>query len=100
MLDGEIVEIGPTEAVLRLPRHPYTKRLIAAVPSGEPGRRIPRGTPDVSEPTSPIRPIGWARPSVPFVEIETGHFVRMPQALAVEGPSTSHVRMTAFTSPL
>ena len=33
MLGGEIVEAGPTEQVLQEPEHPYTKRLLAAVPS-------------------------------------------------------------------
>jgi peptide/nickel transport system ATP-binding protein len=33
MRDGTIVETGPTEAILRDPRHQYTKALIAAVPS-------------------------------------------------------------------
>jgi peptide/nickel transport system ATP-binding protein len=30
---GELVEEGPVAAVLRSPRHPYTRRLLAAVPS-------------------------------------------------------------------
>jgi oligopeptide/dipeptide ABC transporter ATP-binding protein len=30
---GRIVEIGPTEDILKSPRHPFTKALIAAVPS-------------------------------------------------------------------
>jgi peptide/nickel transport system ATP-binding protein len=33
MQDGEIVEIGATEQIYTDPQHPYTKRLIAAVPN-------------------------------------------------------------------
>ncbi|WP_417269432.1 ABC transporter ATP-binding protein [Celeribacter sp.] len=33
MYQGEIVEIGETQQVLRSPRHPYTKKLLSAVPS-------------------------------------------------------------------
>ena len=36
MTDGEIVEEGATEAIFTEPRHPYTRRLLAAEPRGEP----------------------------------------------------------------
>jgi len=37
---GEIVEMGPVEAVLSRPRHPYTQSLMSAVPEVDhPGRR-------------------------------------------------------------
>lgn len=33
MMQGDIVEIGPSEAVLGAASHPYTRRLVAAIPS-------------------------------------------------------------------
>jgi peptide/nickel transport system ATP-binding protein len=58
MYSGRIVEIGPAEAVLRRPRHPYTTRLLMAVPDLE-GRRQAQGIPGHAP--SPLhRPPGCA----------------------------------------
>ncbi|MCS7246245.1 MAG: ATP-binding cassette domain-containing protein [Thermomicrobium sp.] len=49
MYQGEIVERGPVEAVLRSPRHPYTQRLLADVP------RLGDGRPTARPADGPIR---------------------------------------------
>ena len=46
MYQGEIVEIGPTERVLRFPQHDYTRKLLSAVPVPHPGGRQPRLVPE------------------------------------------------------
>jgi peptide/nickel transport system ATP-binding protein len=51
MYAGRIIEEGPTAAVLRGPRHPYTRGLLESLPSrAEPGRdltQIPGSTPSL-----------------------------------------------------
>jgi peptide/nickel transport system ATP-binding protein len=42
LLDGGLVELGPTDDVLTRPRHPYTQRLLAAVPSPDPHEQVIR----------------------------------------------------------
>ena len=41
MYRGRIVEQGPVDAIFANPAHPYTKGLIAAIPTTEPGRLAP-----------------------------------------------------------
>ncbi|MBZ4275700.1 hypothetical protein LAN30_24160, partial [Mycobacterium tuberculosis] len=42
MYRGRIVEIGPRRAVFENPQHPYTRKLMAAVPVAAPGHRHPQ----------------------------------------------------------
>jgi len=41
MTEGEIVEAGPAAQIFARPRHPYTRRLLAAEPKGRPPRADP-----------------------------------------------------------
>ena len=52
---GKIVEIGETEALFRLPAHPYTSVLLQAIPLPDPSVKPPENIP-VGEPPSPIAP--------------------------------------------
>ena len=85
---GKIVEIGPSEAVLLEPLHPYTKALVAAIPEPDPTLKRKRMTLRGEIPSAVMIPKGcrfW--PRCPFakdickkeepqlVEIETGRFV-------------------------
>ncbi|RYE87961.1 MAG: ABC transporter ATP-binding protein [Hyphomicrobiales bacterium] len=45
MTGGEIVESGPTEAIFTAPQHAYTKKLLAAEPSGKPPVSVPGARP-------------------------------------------------------
>ncbi|MFY8115908.1 MAG: dipeptide ABC transporter ATP-binding protein [Rhabdaerophilum sp.] len=74
---GEIVEIGSRADVLRNPTHPYTQKLLAAVPVPDPARRKKRGALAVDELPSPIRAAHWVAPPSALIEVAQGHFVRV-----------------------
>ena len=57
---GKIVEMGPVQAVYEHPAHPYTRALLASMPSMDPRRRT-RAAPIVGDPPSPIDPPSGCR---------------------------------------
>ena len=42
MKDGNLVEVGPTSEIVSDPQHPYTQRLLAAVPVPDPAAQRER----------------------------------------------------------
>ena len=80
MYAGRIVEIAPCEIIMRNPVHPYTRKLIAAVPSPDLDR--PMDFERAGEPSS-VAKASWAKSfldegnadNLAHVEIAEGHFV-------------------------
>ena len=73
---GEIVEIGPREAIFERPTHPYTKKLMAAVPIPDPARRRDRSEISNDEIPSPVKPVDWEPQPKPMIEVTPGHYVQ------------------------
>jgi peptide/nickel transport system ATP-binding protein/glutathione transport system ATP-binding protein len=72
---GRLVELGPRSAVFEDARHPYTKALMAAVPTADPRRRRVHEIASAKAPASPIFPLGHKpEPSI-YEEVTPGHFV-------------------------
>ncbi|AUX72229.1 glutathione ABC transporter ATP-binding protein GsiA [Erwinia pyrifoliae] len=72
---GQIVEIGPRQAVFEHPQHPYTRKLMASVPVADPAHRRRERALLVDEIPSPIRALGDEPAVDPLIEVGVGHFV-------------------------
>ncbi|MEQ8816360.1 MAG: dipeptide ABC transporter ATP-binding protein [Thalassobaculum sp.] len=77
---GEIVEIGPRQAVFENPQHSYTRKLMAAVPIADPVKRKTELRLMTDEIPSPLKPAGYEPPARHYREVEPGHFVQEAEA--------------------
>nr|WP_247422669.1 dipeptide ABC transporter ATP-binding protein [Ralstonia pseudosolanacearum] len=72
---GQIVEIGPRRAIFENPQHPYTKKLMSAVPIADPARRHLKRELSTHEIPSPIRAIDDMPVVRPLEQVAPDHFV-------------------------
>jgi len=77
---GQIVEIGRRTDIFENPQHPYTRKLLAAVPVADPGRRTEFSL-MTGEIPSPVRRVDEPPVRVRYEEVAPGHWV------AVKGES-------------
>ncbi len=85
---GRVVEFGPVVDVLTNPRHPYTRGLLASIPSAdaEPGTRfdtLPGMPPDMAD-----LPSGCA--FAPRCELAHGRCSAIPPLLPSDSPTAEH----------
>jgi peptide/nickel transport system ATP-binding protein len=72
---GQIVETGPTKEVLGNPQHPYTQKLLAAVPIPDPARRGVARRRLEGEVPSPFRAVDYVPQFVSYRDLGGGHLV-------------------------
>ncbi|QHQ33846.1 ABC transporter ATP-binding protein [Algicella marina] len=72
---GQIVEMGTRDQVFGDPRHPYTQRLLDAVPIPDPARRGRTHVRPAGDMPSPIRRLGDPPDRLPLRDVGEGHLV-------------------------
>ncbi|WP_137699742.1 ABC transporter ATP-binding protein [Marimonas lutisalis] len=93
MQNGRIVEHGDRDDVLRRPKEPYTKMLMASVPSMTPPERVPR-TGDMAVEVSKLDKIygrtGWlSKDRIVHAAADVNLHVRKGETLGIVGESGS-----------
>lgn len=77
MRQGQIVEMGMRDQVLKTPAHPYTKKLLASVPIPDPANKRPPVSLSNDEILSQLRPLDFVSPVPRYRELSPHHQVRI-----------------------
>ena len=72
---GQIVETGTRRQIFEDPRHPYTRKLMQAVPIADPRRRRDHFQRLSGEVPSPVRSVGYTPVLVDLADVGGGHLV-------------------------
>jgi peptide/nickel transport system ATP-binding protein len=72
---GRFVEIGSRAQIFENPQHPYTRRLMAAVPTPDPRRERRPYLAFSGDLPSPVRPVGYEPPPQTWRDLGAGHLV-------------------------
>ncbi len=72
---GQIVEIGSRSEIFEHPLHPYTQKLLNAVPIPDPLQKRAQDSIALTELPSPVRRVDDVPEVLPLVEKRPGHFV-------------------------
>ncbi|RVM15555.1 ABC transporter ATP-binding protein [Sinorhizobium meliloti] len=75
MYMGRFVEMGTRRQIFESPQHPYTKKLMAAVPVADPGRVRRDFVPKAEDLPSPVRALDYAPSFPPPSDLGGGHLV-------------------------
>ncbi|WP_395672160.1 ABC transporter ATP-binding protein [Inquilinus sp.] len=72
---GQIVETGTRRQIFEDPRHPYTRKLMQAVPIADPRRRRDHFQRLSGEVPSPVRPVDYQPVLADLADVGGGHLV-------------------------
>jgi len=87
---GQVVEIGPAEALYAAPKHPYTRALLASRPSLDPDRRREEA-PIGGDPPNPIDPPAGCRFHTRCPHAEPVCSARAPAMAGCDGPGEAEL---------
>jgi peptide/nickel transport system ATP-binding protein len=105
---GEVVELGPVDSLWDAPAHPYTRALLAAMPTSDPDKRT-QTAPITGDPPNPIDPPKACRfhTRCPFAETVCSTVTPKLTTLNPDGhqvachmsiPDSGHSRANALTN--